>query len=81
MEGSPVTAKYAATFLAVVPDNNDQCEELVKVNLRLHRFNTLLRLKPLLAESGGRFTRLLWHSAQFPPQCTKEAGKVCNRCI
>lgn len=33
MDGSPVQAKYAATFLAAVPDNQEQCEDLVKVSL------------------------------------------------
>lgn len=32
MYGSPVQAKYAATFLAAVPDNEEQCDELVKVS-------------------------------------------------
>lgn len=31
MDGPPEQAKYAATFLAAVPDNQEQCEDLVKV--------------------------------------------------
>lgn len=51
MYGSPVQAKYAATFLTAVPDNEEQCEELVKVSRDEHRYSTSVLTEYVLLQN------------------------------
>ena len=82
LDGTPSQAKNAATFIARVPENQEQTLELVKVRT-LH-----LQGQPgsvadadsasawLVAGTGGHTVGILRKQTAISPQCVEEAGQV-----